>query len=188
MIILIQVMNNFFKSIKNIILLVLLITTIILFCVFSRNIYFNIAIILIGISALYLLLFQHNYQVASMVTILGIVFVFINFYQSSILFMLLVGLVTIGLTYFYNLNNIDKKINLLYSCVLGIVICQLLFIFAAFAFSAIATALFTLLVYYLFLGLVKLNIENDLKISSMARYGLVFIVCAVILIINNQYF
>lgn len=189
MIILILLMNNYFKSLKNIIILSLLVASTILFCFFSKSIYYNIAIIIINIPIIYFLLTQRTYQLASMTIIFSIVFILQNFYPANILLIFCIGIITTALTHFYNLRDTsNKEMNLFYAAVLGLILCQILFIYTAFAFSAMAVALFAILVYYLFLGLINLNIENNLKTVSIVRYGLVFIVCTAILIINNQYF
>ena len=172
----------------NYIILFFCLISIILFLVFAKFSSFSLIIAAIDILLCLSFLYLKNNELLSYALVFNVSYIFLSLNNNLFnLWIVIIGVICALITnYIFFKKYKNDFVKFIYSLIIFFVFIQLIYTISLLNYSLYAISLFITIIYYLLSGLIKLNLDNNLKLVPILRYSIIFVLLLSILILNNN--
>lgn len=181
-------MNKISLSLKNIIFIVLLLGSTIAVIVLQKFSIFSFVLLGLDLISGYYFLYKNISELPVLALCLNLIYIclYLSIF-NQVIFILILAVVIYLILITYIFKSAITQVNIL-ALIISFLAYEIIYVINIFSYLLMVKSLFILLFVYLFYGLVKLNVDHNLRLFPILRYCLVFVALMVILFINNKYF
>jgi len=180
-------MNKILANPKKLLFSLIFAVSAILFIILNKYSIFSWFIIGLDFILIISYLYKNIVAAAILGCVFNLIFLFYNFIAINNIFTyFLFALIFAIFLYFFVFNAYNMWHNIGYTMSLSLIIIEFSLVINMFPFNAVIQSIFTLLLFYLIFGLIKLYNANELKIWPVMQYVTIYSVLVLIIFITNQ--